>query len=202
MKTKTFFGELVKTLLWFLLMAVLGSLGAGIAHGQKLSVGASLHGIVSGSGLGSSLSPQLAIHTESQLFSAGINFQNRHGNLTGVRGRYEFTFNPEDAQEIFLFYDAAWHNNALLGNFTVRQERFLNPESTGYFTNVRIKTIEQHIGFGMNVYVIGSFKVFGAIGAGYYNTVNCERQNLFQYREKSNFSLMLMAGIKMDIKKS
>lgn len=201
MKTKTLFNELVKTSIWFLLMALLGSFGASIAHGQKLSIGASLNGIVSGSGLGSSLSPQLAIHTESQLFSAGINFQNRHGNLTGVRGRYEFTFNPKDAQEIFLFYDAAWHSNALLGNFTARQESFLNPEFAEYFTNVRVKTLEQHIGFGMNAYVVGSFKVFGAIGAGYYYTMNCERQNVFQYREKGNFSLMLMAGIKMDIKK-
>lgn len=69
-------------------------------------------------------------------------------------------------------------------------------------TKVRIKTLEQHIGFGMNAYVIGSFKDFGAIGAGYYYTMNCEQQNLFQYRQKGNFSLMLTAGIKMNIKKS
>lgn len=202
MKTKTILCDLVKTATWFFLMALLGTFGASLAYGQQLSIGASLNGFVSGSGLGSSLSPQLTAGTERHLFLAGINFQNRHGNFTGVRSRYEFIFNPSDAQEIFLFYDAAWHHNALLGNFTARQESFLNPEFAGYFTNVRIKTLEQHIGFGMNAYVIGSFKVFGAIGAGYYYTMNCERQNVFQYREKSNFSLMLMTGIKIDIKKS
>lgn len=202
MKTKTLFGNLINILLWFVLMALLGAfMGSSIARAQKLSVGASLSGMVSGSGIGSSLSPQLTLNTERQIFSAGINVQSRHGNFTGLRGRYAFICNPEDVMEIFLFHDVAYHNSACLGNFTVRQEEFLNPESAGYFNTARIKTLEQHLGFGMNVYVTGSLKLFAAIGAGYYDTINCEEQNLFQYREKNNCSLMLMAGVKMDIKR-
>lgn len=201
MKTKTFFGNLVNTLLWFLLMALLGSLGAGIVHGQKLSIGASLSEMASGSGLGSSVSPQLTINTERQIFSAGINIQSQHGNFTGLRGRYAFICNPQEAMEIFFFYDIASHNRAFLGKQTAAQESFLNPELAGYFDNARIKTIEQHIGFGMNVFVWNSLKMFGAVGVGHYNTMNCKEQNLFLYREKNNCSLMLMAGVKIDIKR-
>jgi len=201
MKTKTLFGDLINILLWFLLMALLGTFSATIAHGQKLSIGASLSGMVSGSGLGSSVSPQLTLNTERQSLSAGINVQSRHGNFTGLRGRYEFICNPQEAMELFFFYDIASHNRAFLGKQTAAQESFLNPESAGYFDRARIKTIEQHIGFGMNVLVWNSLKVFGAIGAGYYNTMNCEQQNLFQYREATNYSLMLMAGVKIDIKR-
>ncbi len=205
MKTKNLLSSLRKTFsipkIGFLLMVLLFSFGAGIAHGQKLSMGASLSGIVSGSGLGSHLSPQITLSTERNLFSAGINVQTLYGNYSGLRGGYAFTFNPEEASEIFLFYDLAWHNQARLGAYTVKTESFLAPESAGYFDYATIKTLEQHIGFGMNVYVVGSLKMFAAIGAGYYNTISCKEQNVFQYREKNNFSLLLMAGVKINIKR-
>ena len=205
MKTKTLITNFVKTFTsqntFCLLLAILFAFAAGIAHGQKLSIGASLSGMVSGSGLGSSLSPQLSVNTERQNFSAGINIQDRHSNLSGVRGRYSFILNPDEATEIFLFYDMAYHTDALLGNYTARKESFINPEFSGYYTNARMKTIEQHVGLGLNVLVFGSFKVFGAAGVGFYNTRGIENKFFFQYRELNNCSVMLMAGIKMDLKR-
>ncbi|MBI4931012.1 MAG: hypothetical protein HY841_09640 [Bacteroidetes bacterium] len=203
MKTKNSLSSLRKTFsipeTGFLLMALLFSFGTGIVHGQKLSIGASLSGIVSGSGLGSSVSPQFTLSAKKHTLSAGINIQSRYGNFSGLRGRYAYTFNLYEPAEVFFFYDVAWHNQARLGTYTVKAESALNPESSLYFNYAEIKTLEQHIGFGMNVRVSGSFKIFGAWGAGYYNTLGFKEQSLFQYREKANFSLLLMAGMKVDI---
>jgi hypothetical protein len=157
--------------------------------------------MVSGSGIGLSMSPQLTLNSERHTFSAGINIQNRNNNISGLRGRYLFIMNPEEKIELFLFYDIASHNRAFLGKLTSTVESGLNPEFAGYFNNVRIKTIEQHIGFGMNIYVVGTIKIFGAVGVGYYTTLDCKQQNLFQYRLKDDFSLMLMTGIKIDLKR-
>src|ERR1044071_7570578 len=88
---------------WFLLMAMLCAFGAGIAHGQTTRIGTSLNGMVSGSGLGASLSPQISFNTERNLFGFGINIQNRNNNISGLRGRYEFIFNPDESMEVFLF---------------------------------------------------------------------------------------------------
>ncbi|MBI3500766.1 MAG: hypothetical protein HY063_03140 [Bacteroidetes bacterium] len=170
-----------------------------ITRAQTIS--ASLREMVSGSGIGASVSPQLALNTERQSFSAGINIQNRSNNISGLRGNYSFTINPGDAAEIFLFYDIGWHYNALLGNYVVHQESSLNPEFSDYYAGARIKTLEQHIGFGMNKYITGPLQLFFSAGAGYYTTLNCPQQNLFWFREKNNFSLLLSAGIKINIKR-
>ena len=101
--------------------------------------------------------------------------------------------------EVFLFYDVAYHANAYLGKGVIAWESYLNPEFTGYYKKTMIKTIEQHAGFGVNIFIIGSLKAYGGIGVGYYNTVGNINKTLFRYREPNNCSLMLMAGIKVNI---
>jgi hypothetical protein len=194
MKTKNLFSSL----------ALLFSLGSGSMQAQdKIVLGSSVTTSLSGSGVGLCLSPALVLGLGRSSITAGINFQNRNKAFTGIRGKYEFIVNPEDNCELFLLYDAAYHFSAYLDNQTVSFETFINPENANYYNTVKLKTIEQHMGFGVNVRVCNGIKFFGATGIGFYNTLGASKyaMNLFQYRELKSCSFMIMAGIRIDIKK-
>ncbi len=171
------------------------------AQDNKLLIGVSMSGMVSGSGLGHCLSPQLILHNERHSLAVGMNMENPRYNFSGFRGRYEFSFNPGETIEPFLFYDFAWRNKVFLNKQTDAIEDFNTPKSEVYFNTVRLNVIEEHIGLGLNVHVYRSLKIFGAIGAGFYNTLDCDQQNLFKCRENNGFSLLLMIGLKVDLKK-
>lgn len=180
--------------------AVLSCFLTGTARGQNLTLGASINSIASGSSFGSSFSPQLSLHNHRHTISAGINVQSRQGNYTGVRGRYEIILNPLERFDIFLFYDVAFHRGALLSKYAASMEGQITPEFAEYYNTVRLNTTEHHGGFGLSIPLMGSLKVYGAAGIGHYTTSRCPSGPVFQYREGSNCSVILMMGLKMDIK--
>lgn len=205
MKTTSFLSNLKKTFkhrtIFFPALTLLFSLGAGSVHGQKVSIGASLSNIISGNGLGASISPQLSLNTTRHNLSLGVNIQDHHGNFTGFRGNYQLILNPSERFDIFLFYDIASHHSAFLGRYAAYMEGQMSPESAGYFDNVKINTIEQHAGFGISVPLFGPLNLFWAAGIGHYTTQSYDPNHAFKYRDNSNCSVILMAGLKMDLVK-
>jgi len=170
---------------------------------DKIALGGSVTSQTTGSGFGSSVSPSLVLSLGRNSVTAGMNFQNLHHNLSGIRGKYEFILNPEENSELFLFYDVAYHYGAYFAKNTVAWETFISPENKNYFNGVKLRAVEQHIGFGINIRIWNKLKIFGAAGAGFYNTLDKEKyaSNIFQYRELNGCTIMLMAGIKFNLKR-
>lgn len=172
-----------------------------IMQAQNFKIGATLNQINTGSGLGLSFSPQITLAKNNNLIYAGINIQKRNCNFSGFRMGYQYVIELENQNELFFFFDAACHHQALLGKNTLKMESRVNPENAGFYTTVKMKAIAQHVGFGMNLSLNESVKLFGAIGAGMYNTLEVSRKEAFRYRDCSAASIMLSAGLKFNITK-
>ncbi len=166
---------------------------------QNRSIGITIRNINSGAGLGSVVSPQLSFRNNAHELLFGINIQKAHMNTAGFRAGYKLTLNSGDKHEVFLFFDAAYLNNAWLSNRTVRTESFMVPENSAYFKAARLNVLEQHVGFGVNFFKAGPVNVFGAIGAGFYNTMGVSQRNLFKDRDLYDASIQLNLGISIKI---
>jgi hypothetical protein len=182
-----------------LVLALTTVINTNTLKAQDSSFGISVKTSNSMGGLGSAIIPQITYSYDRHDVALGINVQEKNMNVSGLRLGYSFVINPENDNQVFLFTDLAYFENAHLSNKMLRYETTINPENASYFHNVRINSVEQHIGFGVKFFNRGPVNLFAAVGGGVYYTTKLSTTQVFGYRDLKDASVMFNFGINIKI---
>ncbi|HKC67741.1 MAG TPA: hypothetical protein VKG26_05890 [Bacteroidia bacterium] len=135
------------------------------------------------------------------LFAAVV--QKQKANISGVQFNYEYTvIAPGEADakglEFFVFANAIYQNNALLGKQALQTEYVTHPENSTNVSQIHFKSVETYTGFGLRIKLIKNVKWVNSIGCGGYASFNSPG-NL--YYANHNFGLLFKTGISVSFKK-
>jgi hypothetical protein len=176
-----------------------------VVSNAQVNAGFNLSRYSTGSGFGATYAPGINISTGKHAFDLALNVQERKMNVSGGQLTYAYTiFNgatdkdicAREKWELFLFLNATYNPNSILGNHQIRTENKVATETTVDFTRLRFSSMEGYVGFGANLRITDRFKWTNAIGIGGWNTLKGQRD---LYREYSSMSLYLKTGFSFSI---
>ena len=169
---------------------------------EKPRFGLVLNTITTGNGHGLIFSPGIMVSKGNSLLSLEMNIQKRQGNITGSQLNYEYSiyngtsptnvYCDRDLFDVFLYVNARYNQNQLLGENQIRVEKRVEPESSVKFENIKLNTAEMYVGFGVRTKITKHLKWVNSIGIGGYTTLN---NSTVLYRENSSICLSLKTGI-------
>ncbi len=213
MKTKS--NKIISTLIGKAILTTVVLLGCNeISYSQQKlfnetpsNLGIAVASQISANGYGSEYNPMLYLKNGRKSYFIGPVIQKQKLNVSGVRFNYDYTIVGEDAQgneaynknlELFCFFIAAYHHNALLGKRALWEERMANREYDGDFSKLHFQSIEIYGGFGLKIKLFKNIKWVNCLGLGGYTSFNFPGH---LYYNANNIGLILKTGISFDIKK-
>jgi hypothetical protein len=155
---------------------------------------------ISANRFGTLYCPSLFYKSERSLLSFGINFQERNSYATGLQLNYEYTLVDPSKDldcnlewlELYAFLNFNYHYNAFLGKSVCEEERYCNKELTVDPGKIKLKAIDNYIGFGIRIMLTQNIKWFNGVGIGAFNVFNSPDE-LF-YNNKG-LGLLMRTGI-------
>lgn len=97
---------------------------------------------------------------------------------------------------MFLYLNARYNSNLVLGDFQIRVEKKVNPECSTDFSNLKFSTAEMYLGFGVRTKITKKIKWVNSIGIGGYKTLSGAEDI---YREGSTICLTLKTGLSITL---
>lgn len=163
---------------------------------ENTQIGFSLSNSVTGSGTGSLYTTSFTANWERSTVAVGVNLQKRNLNLSGTSVAYIFTPNPFMGDrgrrcEIFFYANMHYSHSAFLGKNKVKQEEFVSPESNVNFQEIKLRLIEEYVGFGINHHVVENLNFSASIGVGAFHTLN---KHAVLYRDDNDACIQLKWG--------
>ncbi|MEO8762007.1 MAG: hypothetical protein ABI448_14010 [Bacteroidia bacterium] len=172
----------------------------------KGNIGVGLFGQISVNGYGTEYMPTIYYKTGRKTFFVAPTIQKQKANLSGIQITYQYSLtgaeikgHEEGELELFVFFTAAYHHNAMLGKVTERDDQKANSllAENGTLT-YRYSSVEAFGGFGLSIPFLKRFKWTNSVGLGGYTSFNFSSQ---KYYHNQNLGLTLRTGITMNLNK-
>ena len=189
----------------FILVLILQS-NFSNAQISKKCFGLILNTTTTGNGHGLIFSPGIIFNSNKSQLALEFNFQKRNGNFSGTQLTYEYAIyngsNPrnlycdKDIFDVFLYLNARYNSNLVLGDNQIRIEKKADPESSTDFSNLKFSTAEMYLGFGVRTKIAKHIKWVNSIGIGGYETLSGAKDI---YREGSTICLTLKTGLSINL---
>lgn len=191
------FGRFSFLLLGFLLTATSPLFARVLPTGFGLKTG------LSGNGLRSAPTVTINFTGYKWELELGADFQLRNTNFSGAQATVYYYPMRTNIQRLRLgfFANCRYNFETLLGNATIAQENYLQPESRLNMKEVTLQTAELNAGFLLRVYHSQYISTFYGIGAGAYQTLGKPEDYPLKHREFNRAQLVLTAGIAIDLRR-
>ena len=128
-------------------------------------------------------------------FDFGVNYQLKESRFTGGQANMCWYVIPVKRKvRLGFFCGVRYLHNASLKESVVAQERWKQPESNLNFDELKMRCLEEQIGFGLRIQHSQYFSTFYGIGAGAYQTLGNTEQYAGMHRPVATGQLTMNFG--------
>lgn len=129
-------------------------------------------------------------------FDFGTNFQLSDSRPVGCQANVMwYMVAPTRKVRLGFFAGVRYFHNASLTTGSVAQEKWVQPESKLNFDELRLRCIEEQVGFGLKVTHSLRISTFYGIAIGAYQTLGDTQQYAGMHREVNQAQLALNCGL-------
>ncbi|MGZ4033913.1 MAG: hypothetical protein ACXVPU_13730 [Bacteroidia bacterium] len=154
-------------------------------------------GSISGNGLGTNISPGLALTFKRNTINVGPSFQKQGMNFSGMQAGYRFSVakNANGKLELFFSGNALMHTSAYMSKSYVSIEESSDPEAKeDHCAELKLKVVESYVGIGVKINPTKAFSASFSMGMGMYDTLN-KGYDTEMYRPKSAVVMQMKASL-------